>query len=153
MSTERWQAIKASVAALGRAHVRAGVVGPPAQEPHGDGPMTNGEIALVHELGSRDGRIPERSFVRSSMRDPGFQAEFAALQARLVRAVLAGLMSRDRALGLLGALAASEIQQTITDDLVEGPALAPETVRRKGSDKLLVDHGELAAAVGWEIVG
>lgn len=146
----RWEAVKALVATIGRAHVRAGVVGPPAQEPHAGGPATNGEIALWMELGTR--HVPARSFVQATLRDPGVRAELARLESRLVAGVIAGKIDRDRALGLIGAFVASEIQSTIADDRVEGPALAPATVAAKGSEKLLVDFGQLAGAVSWELV-
>jgi hypothetical protein len=89
--------------------------------------------------------------VGKTMDDPAVQAEFAALEARLARAVIEGKMSRDRALGLLGAWAAGKIQATIVEDRV-APPLAPATVAAKQSSKVLVDSGQLAAAVGWEIV-
>src|SRR4051812_36975227 len=34
--------------------------------PPSEGGMTNAEIALVNEFGSQDGRVPERSFIRST---------------------------------------------------------------------------------------
>lgn len=151
--TRTWEGIKARVAELGRAHVRAGVVGPPAHEPHQGGPYTNGEIALLHEFGNEDrgGHIPERSFVRSTVRDPAIAAEFAALEARIARAVIEGKMSRDRGLGLLGAWMAAKIQKRITGGEIR-PEDAPSTVAAKGSDKPLVDSGQLVKAVGWENV-
>lgn len=147
MTTERWEAVLARVVELGRAEVRAGVVGPKAQEIHGDTGLTNAVIGLIHELGLG---VPERSFVRKTLRDPAFVAEFSALQARIAKAVLAGKMDRDRALGLLGAFAAGKIQRTIVDDQVE-PELQPATVERKGSSKVLVDTGQLVGAIGFEI--
>jgi len=150
MSTERWESVLAKVAELGRAEVRAGVVGHQAGAVHEGTGMTNAELALIHELGSRDGRIPERSFVRRTLRDPAFRAELAALQARLFAAVLLAKMDRDRALGLLGAWAAGKIQRTIVDDQVR-PEDSPATIARKGTDKVLVDSGQLVASIGFEI--
>lgn len=148
-STEKWEAVKRRVADLGRAHVRAGVVGPPAHQQHGDSGMTNGEIALLHELGNRN--LPPRSFVGATMRDPAVQAQFAQLQARVVGLVIEGRMSRDQALGLLGAFMAGAIKRTIVDGKVS-PPLAPGTIEAKGSDKVLVDTGQLVGAVGFEVV-
>ncbi len=158
MTTERWEAVLARVAELGRAEVRAGIVGPKAQEVHEGTGLTNAELGLIHELGTRDGRIPERSFVRKTLRDPAFVAEFAALQARCAKAVVLGKMDRDRALGLLGAFAAGKIQRTIIDDHVQ-PEDAPATVEAKkraglggpGGDKVLVASGQLVGAIGHEV--
>lgn len=150
-----WEGIRARVAELGRAHVRAGVVGPPAHAPSAAPGFTNGELATLHEYGNEDrgGNIPERSFVRSTVRDPEIAAEFAALEARLVAAVIAGKMSRDRALGLLGAWMASKIQGRILGHEIN-PEDAPRTLAAKApEDRPLVGHtGQLAGAVSWEIV-
>lgn len=160
MADERWEAVLARVSELGRAEVRAGIVGPKASEVHEDTGLTNAELGLLHELGNEDqgGNLPERSFVRKTLRDPAFRAEFAALEARCVKAVLLGKMDRDRALGLLGAFAAGKIQRTIIDDKVQ-PEDAPATVeakRRAGlggssGDKVLVATGQLVGAIGFEI--
>lgn len=151
MALERWEHVKRVVAALGRAHVRAGVVGPPAQQRHVGSDLTNGELATLQELGNPSTNLPPRSFVGKTVKDPGFRAEFAAVEARLVRAVIAGKITRDRALDLLGAFAAGKIRQTIIDDQV-APPLASSTSAAKGHSKVLVDSGQLVAAIGWEVV-
>lgn len=152
MTAERWEAILARVADLGRAEVRAGIVGPKAQEIHEGTGLTNAELGLLHELGNEDqgGNLPERSFVRKTLRDPKFQIELSLLHQRLVKAVILGKMDRDRALGLLGAFAAGKIQRTIIDDHVQ-PELAAATVEAKNSSKVLVDSGQLVASIGFEI--
>lgn len=152
MTTERWEAILARVAEIGRAEVRAGIVGSKASEVHAETGLTNAELGLLHELGNEDqgGNLPERSFVRKTLRDPAFRVEFAALQARCAAAVILGKMDRDRALGLLGAFAAGKIQRTIVDDHVQ-PELKPATVAAKNSSKVLVDSGQLVASIGFEI--
>lgn len=152
MSTERWEAIRALVAQIGRAEVRAGVVGDKASAPHPDASLTIGELAILHEFGNvdRGGHIPERSFVRKTMRDPAVQAGFAALQARLVGEVLAGRMSRDEALRHLGEFAAARVRETILNHEVR-PEDAPSTIAAKGHDTVLLDSSALVDAVGWEI--
>lgn len=147
-STAGWDKIRETVAELGRASVRAGVVGAHAAEPHGQTGETNAEIALWMEYGTS--RLPERSFIRRTLRDPVVRTAYEALLTRVTAAVIAGKMDRDRGLGLLGAWMASQIQKTILEDRV-APELAPATVEAKHSDKVLVEHGELVGAVGWEI--
>lgn len=148
-STKVWDAIRAEIAAIGRAQVRVGIIGAPASVPHGGSDVTNGEIALWMEYGTQ--HVPERSFIRRTLRDPAVLAEFRAIEERLVGAAIAGKMLRDRALGLLGAWMTSQIQTTITDDKVT-PPLAPATIAAKHSDKVLVETGQLARSVSWEIV-
>lgn len=160
MSTERWEAVLARVAEIGRASVRAGIVGPEASKVHEGTGMTNAELGLLHEIGNEDqgGNIPERSFVRKTLRDPAFRAELTTLQGRLLAAVLLGKMDRDRALGLLGAWAAGKIKRTIVDDQVQ-PEDKPATIEAKrraglggpGGDKVLVASGQLVGAIGFEI--
>lgn len=153
MSAERWESILAKVAELGRAEVRAGVVGPKAAEVHPDTGLTNAELALLHELGNEDrgGNIPERSFVRSTLRDPAVRAELVQLQARLTAAVLLGKMDRDRALGLLGAWVAGKIKERIVNHEIR-PEDKPATVAAKHNDIPLVGlTGQLVGAVGFEI--
>lgn len=149
--SEKWEAIRARVAEIGRATVRAGVVGANAGHLHPGTTLTNGELAMIQELGNPSTGLPARSFVRRTFEDPAFRATVSTLQRRLVKAVIDGKMSRDRALGLLGALAANGIQSTITEHKVE-PELAKATIEAKGSDVPLVDTGQLAASVTWEIV-
>jgi len=148
-STAAWDKIRETVAELGRASVRAGVVGSAAQAEHGSTGETNAEIALWMEYGTS--RLPERSFIRRTLRDPAVRTEAEALLTRITAAVIAGKMDRDRGLGLLGAWMASQIQKTILEDRV-APELAPSTVEAKHSDKVLVDSGQLVGAVGYEIV-
>ncbi len=152
MAAERWEGIRALVAELGRAEVRAGVVGPKAAEIHKDSDLTLGELAILHEFGNEDrgGHLPERSFVRKTLRDPAFQSEFGALQARLVAQVIAGSLGRDEALRAMGQFAADWIRKTIRDGEVR-PDDAPSTVARKGHDVVLIESGELAEAIGFEI--
>lgn len=146
MTTERWEAVLAKVAELGRGEVRAGIVGSKATEIHEGTDITNAVLGLIHELGLG---VPERSFVRKTLRDPAFRAEFAALQGRCAAAVMMGKMDRDRALGLLGAFAAGKIQRTIIDDQVQ-PELAAATIEAKHSAKVLVETGQLVGAIGFE---
>lgn len=153
MSTERWEAILARVAELGRASVRVGIVGSAASQVHPETGLTNAELGLLHELGNEDrgGNIPERSFIRSTLRDPAIRAELEVLQGRLTAAVLLGKMDRDRALGLLGAWAAGKIRERIVNHQIR-PEDQPATVKAKGNDVPLVGvTGQLVAAVSWEI--
>lgn len=147
--TRPWDALRERLAAAQGKSVRVGIVGAAANQSHGDSEHTNAEIGLFHEFGTRT--IPERSFLRSTLRDPTRIEEFKALQARLLGAVLDGKMTADRALGLLGAWAAGAIQATITQSDIP-PPLKPETVARKGSNKPLVDSGQLVRSISWEVV-
>lgn len=112
------------------------------------------ELAAVHEFGSEDGSIKERSFIRSTMRRE--QDEFRYLCADLVtKFVNSEDYPIDNVLGILGAKAAAEIKSTIRDELTEGPedqANAESTIAEKGSSTPLVDTGQLINAITWAVV-
>lgn len=148
-SNTAWEAIRARISEAGRKTVRVGVIGAQADALHGADGTTNGEIALWMEFGTE--HVPERSFIRATLRDPAVRAKARVLQARIAKAVIEGRMTAERAHGLIGAFWASAIQSTIVDDKV-GPALRPATVARKGNAKVLVDSGQLARSISWVVV-
>ena len=125
--------------------VRVGVLSDAA---HGDGEtITLAELAAVHEFGTKDGRIPERSFLRSTFDDK--REEMVRAGEKLMGAVLDGKMDVDRALGLLGAKLASDVKAKITSSIP--PPDKPATVARKGSSTTLIDTGRLRGAVTWAL--
>lgn len=153
MAAERWESIRRRVVEIGRASVRAGVVGEKARETHPESGLTNAELGLLHEIGNEDqgGNLKRRSFVGSTVADPAVQAEFTALQARMIKEVLLGRMGRDEALAVLGAFMAEKIKYRIESGEIR-PEDAPATVAAKGHDTVLVGTtGKLAEAIGWEI--
>lgn len=151
MSTAKWDAIRKMVTELGRASVRAGVVGEAAHEQHRGTSLTTAEIATLHEMGNPSTGLPRRSFIEATLDDSEVQQEFAALETRLVAAVIAGSMDRNTALNQLGSWMASKIRERIESGRVK-PPLQPATVARKGSDIPLIDTTQLLEAIGHEIV-
>lgn len=101
-------------------------------------------VAYFHEFGTS--KMPARPFLRLGVRR--FNAEEPALRRRASRAVLFG-MPRAQALGLIGAKARDHVVAQINDNTP--PALAPATIKAKGSSKTLVDTGLLKQSVTWEI--
>lgn len=142
-----WHEVRRKIAELGRASVRAGVVGEASYRKHSDSDLTIGDLAIVHELGLG---VPERSFVRSTLEEPEVQAGFVMIQERLTAAVVAGRLSRDVALRLLGEWVADKIRTRILKGEIR-PPLSPRTIQRKGFSIPLLESGELADAIGWEI--
>lgn len=104
-------------------------------------------ILAVHEFGAPEQGIPERSVVRRSIREN--LGKYRKLNEQNLRKVVRGDMSVDQALGLLGAVAAGDVQLTIRNaDLAP---LKPETIRRKGSSKPLIDTGQMIQSVTFEV--
>jgi hypothetical protein len=109
--------------------------------------FTLAELAAVHEYGTEDGRIPERSFLRSTFDDK--REEMVELGKTLVKDVLAGRRTTEQALGLLGAKLAAAVKARIVGRIP--PPNQPSTIARKGSDKPLIDTGRLRNAVTWSV--
>lgn len=114
------------------------------------GVLTVAEIAAIHEFGTQDGHIPERSFVRSTFDEK--HEELVELGKELMKKVLEGKIPVDRALNVLGAKLATEIKKKITVDGVPPPN-AESTVIAKGSSRPLVDTGRMVNAITWAIIG
>ena len=111
------------------------------------GEINNAELLAVHEFGTKDGRIPERAPIRSSMAK--HQDKYVATHAENLRKVVRGDMPFDKSLDLLGLRAAADVQQNIRDgDFVP---LAQSTIDRKGSSKPLIDSGGMRQAITHEV--
>jgi len=107
------------------------------------------EYAAYNEFGTDN--IPSRPFMAMSFDEnvAAIDSDFRTQSRRLV----AGEVTADQALTIIGQKHASRIQNTITGrDIL--PALAPSTIAaKKGSTKTLVDTGAMANAVQIEIRG
>lgn len=103
--------------------------------------------AGANEFGTRDGRIPERSFIRSTMD----QNRFALFQQanRYLNQIASGSMDLKTALGLLGEFIRGQIVSKITT--LQDPPNAPSTIARKGSANPLIDEGRMRQAIAWEV--
>lgn len=106
--------------------------------------MSVAAIAAVHEFGTDT--IPERSFLRAGIRKN--KAGYVRLNILNLRKVVRGELTIDRALGRLAEQAKADVQMEITNG--DFPALDPETIRRKGSSKPLIDSGQMRQSVAWE---
>jgi phage gpG-like protein len=104
-------------------------------------------IAAVHEFGSADGRIPERSFLRVPLRQnaEGFKKAFQAMIPKVVD----GEMTMHQVMSQLGARAVAVSQEAISDGIE--PANAESTIARKGSSKPLIDTGALRQSITFVV--
>ena len=110
--------------------------------------LTTAEIGFVHEFGSTDGTIPERSFIRSSLTGKS-RKELLALSKKLLKKIADGSMEQKQALGLLGAAGADIISQKIVT--LRSPANKAATIKAKGSSNPLVDTGQLKNSITWRL--
>jgi len=114
---------------------------------HAESDMTVASIGYVHEFGSSDGRIPERSFMRSTVKEK--RKEVNALNRKLLIAVQTGKYSFSKALGILGSFVADAISRKIVT--LKQPPNALSTILAKGSSNPLVDTGQLKNSITWKV--
>lgn len=129
----------------GGARVLVGIQGKDAQIDR-EG-LTNVALGMIHEFGTIDGNIPERSFIRATI-DTHIDKYFK-VTAKLSAKVVVGDMTEKKALDILGQLVVSDIQSFIEAGIA--PALKPETIARKGSSVPLIDTGVLKNSITSEV--
>lgn len=112
-----------------------------------DANLSAAQIAAVNEFGSRDGHVPERSFMRSTMDEE--RVELGRNLAKVVAAIASGRMTESRALNLIGMDAQRRIQRKIV--ALREPPNAPSTIARKGSSNPLVDTGRLTQSITYAV--
>ena len=110
--------------------------------------ITVAQVAAINEFGSSDGRIPERSFMRSAV--DANQKKIERTVEKLTTKVVDGEMTEKKALGVLGALVQSLMRKRITEGVP--PPNAPSTLAHKGSGKgTLVDTSQMINAIDFEV--
>lgn len=117
-------------------------------------PLTLVEVASVHEFGSQDGSIPERSFLRSTADRKGetyikaaAQAIGQALDQISIRGIGPVADTFAAALDPIGLRVVRDVQTTIRDQGPGWKPLAAVTIKRKGSSKALIDTGRLRQSI------
>lgn len=143
--TERdmgWNRISAEIRKARGAGVKVGVLAD--SEPSEDGTDML-VIAAANEFGTDD--IPARPFIRGGFDQ--HSRDLSRLKARLWDQVLAGRLTVDRALGLLGETHQGQVQAYMT--ALDTPPNAPSTIARKrGSTNPLINFGDLRRSIRWE---
>jgi hypothetical protein len=105
------------------------------------------DLATIHEFGSTDGRVPQRSFLRAYVDEHG--AQILNWQRALALQVGAGQLDVRQALELLGLKVAGAIQAYIAAGIA--PPNAQATIDRKGSSTPLIDSGQLRSAITHQL--
>ncbi len=105
-------------------------------------------VGTVNEFGSADGRIPERSFLRSGL-ERNQQMFLNFWKRKFAKAILTGEIKPAKALALLGQLAQDAIQQQIV--AIKTPANKQATISEKGSSNPLIDTGHMRQSIRWQI--
>lgn len=130
-----------------RLAVKAGIVGASGKAP--DTEIV--KAAAANEFGTKDGHIPGRSFIRSTVR--ARSQEWGRMLHIGYRGILDGRLTGRKVLGLIGATMEGDIKATITAGGVPFTPNAPSTVAAKGEDKPLMDTRQMRAAVTHVVFG
>lgn len=115
--------------------------------------INNAELMYIHTNGSPLKRIPARPVIEPSITEPANQ-ELIVAQLRLAaEAALTGRQDRVILyLGRAGQLAENFARKWFTDPRNHWAPNAPGTIRRKGSDRPLIDVGEMRKAITHLVV-
>ena len=102
-------------------------------------------VAAIQNFGAPNKGIPPRPFFSSMIADksPAWPGQLGARLAARDNDVEAALTD-------MGEVIAGQLREAIV--ATNAPALSPETARRKGSTKPLVDTGQMLASVAYEVV-
>lgn len=115
------------------------------------------EIATINEFGSSDGRVPERSFMRSTVdaNEATYQRQLdkvagATVDAMVEGGVAAGEAAMRKGLGRLGLRVERDVKDMIRD--LRDPPNAPATLARKfPGDNPLIDSGRMRQSISFRV--
>jgi hypothetical protein len=140
--------LKVSESLARKPYVKVGVMGDSARAPR-EGNVDTIALAVIHEFGVPQRRIPARPFLRSTF--DAKKSAWNSLLSRMALGVVRGKLTVEQALGLLGQRAAADVKLRITTGSNFVPN-APMTIARKGSSRPLVDTGRLVASISYVVV-
>lgn len=130
---------------------RVGILENKASSPHANSPLTNGEIGVVHELGSMTNNIPPRSFLRLPLETKAKDL-LERMGGKTIQTAIANNKIKD-VYALLGVIAEGFIKQAFsTQGYGQWEALKPSTVKAKGSSNPLIDTGQLRRSISSDVV-
>ena len=132
--------------AIGKREVLIGV--PSGSPPREEDDITNAELAYIHSKGSPMHGIPARPFL-----EPSIEANKATISKLLAKALKAGAEggSVDAGLELVGQFASDAARRWFVDPQNGWPPNSPITIKRKGSDRPLIDTGELRKSITFVV--
>lgn len=167
VNDKKWRQLRDALANT-TARVHVGVLSgehePPAPNPDNPNatappPIGLVELAAIHEFGSPAAGIPERSFIRSTLRarkDAIRSFIEAALGKSITKLTQSSSISREgmqteakHILGLLGTKVVAMMRETIRKRIP--PPLKQSTITRKKSSVPLVDTGQLINSINYEV--
>ena len=124
------------------------VVGIPQEANGAHGPVTNAQLALIHDNGSPINKIPARPILL-----PAIEKAKAEISEKLKAAHQAAAEGKSDAINpsleKAGMFAADRVKERFEEN--DWAPNSPGTIKRKGSDKPLVDTAELKKSMTYVV--
>ena len=98
-------------------------------------------VGAVHEFGSPSKKIPQRSFLRSTVNSN--KRKYKGMFKKLSKNIVDGKIDKKTALGLVGLQVQTDVREMITD------IKEPELKYREGNP--LIDTGHLRQSITYEV--
>lgn len=133
-----------AINSISQKNVYIGVIGNNSEH---EGELNNAQLMAIHEFGTDDGHVPERAPIRKTMAKNGYS--YGTMFEKAILGVLEGKSDSDIILNRIGAQVAGDVVGEIQSGV--GPELAPSTIKRKGSDRPLIDTGALVQSISYEV--
>lgn len=131
-----------AIDSISQKNVYIGVIGNNAGR---EGELNNAQLMAIHEFGTE--HIPERAPIRKTMAKNG--ENYGGMFEKAIMGVLEGNSDADLILNRIGAQVAGDVVGEIQSGV--GPELSPSTIKRKGSDRPLIDTGALVQSISYEV--
>lgn len=148
--TTKWDELLTRLAKLDTMHVTVGVMSDQGGSEKVEGSdLTMVELFAIHEFGTRDGHVPERAPMRVAFEDG--EAQLRSFIAKRAQDVVLGRETPRTAYEKLGLYTQSMIQRRITSGPFLLPELAESTKERKGSERPLVDTGQMVQSITYAV--
>lgn len=113
------------------------------------GELTLAGYAAVNEFGTKDGHVPERSFLRSTVAEN--EGRYVRELVDAARSVMVGDAEIEAAFGMVGLGAENDVKDKIRD--LRDPPNAASTLRRKyPGDNPLIDTGRMRQAISHAVL-
>lgn len=144
-----WKKLDKKLKEAEKTKVRIGVLASKGGSEAKESGITLAELAAIHEYGSPAAGIAERSFIRRTFKEN--TKELNSITAKILKKIIEDGMPVEKALAILGAWGAAEIQKRVTQGEHIPPPLKPATVVAKNSTRPLVDTKQLINSVSWEL--
>jgi phage gpG-like protein len=130
---------------------RVGILGDKANRTDKDTNLNNAEIGFIQMFGSFTHKIPPRDFLLFPLQKN--RREFMKAIGRSM--IKAAIVAKDwkKVFQLIGKVAEEFVDQAFaTSGFGQWPPNSPVTIARKGSDKPLIDTGQLRRAITSDVV-